>query len=134
MAVAPLMHQSFKKDSVCNYCHIQRARTYEFGRMQFGPYRRDPSSHHRHFRLWGGATVCPPTRSSSPLTWLPALHPQPPADAVFLGVWRPGAHRQEASPVQKLPEAGHGGLAQKTVSDHDSDPWQGVATGFLLAP
>ena len=82
----------------------------------------------------GGATVCPPTRSSSPLTWIPALHPQPPADAVFLGVWRPGAHRQEASPVQKLPEAGHGGLAQKTVSDHDSDPWQGGATGFLLAP
>lgn len=40
------------------------------------------------------------------LTWLTGLVPQPSADPVLLGVWRPGAHRQEASPVQELPEAG----------------------------
>lgn len=40
------------------------------------------------------------------LTWLTAPHPQPSADPVLLGVWRPSAHRQEASPVQELPEAG----------------------------
>lgn len=37
---------------------------------------------------------------SSLLSLAPCPLPQPPLTPVLLGVWRPGPHRQEASPVQ----------------------------------
>lgn len=87
--------------------------------------------------------VCPggPRRSSSflPKAPVPAsppdlahVPPQPPTHPVLPGVRRPGAHRQEARPLQELPEAGVRGLAPETVSGGRTG--SGVGASCALGP
>lgn len=79
---------------------------------QFSPHPAGSSSSSAQEAL-----ASPALSHRCPFSLLLSLtRPQPSADPVLPGVRRPGAHGQEARPVQELPEAGVRGLAQETVS------------------